>query len=57
MHGTKVLHKNCNLTGINSVTFTLKKLLFSQVDNEYYRLIDFEKVFIYIEVQYVLKVL
>ena len=30
MHETKVLHKNCNLTGINSVTFTLKKnIIFS----------------------------
>jgi len=28
MHnGTKVLHKNCNLIGINSVTFTLIKII------------------------------
>ena len=29
-----------------------KKILFSQVDNELNRLIDFEKVFVYIEVKY-----
>ena len=31
IHGTKVLHKNCNLIGINSVTFTLKKNIFSSL--------------------------
>ena len=29
-----------------------KKILFSQVDNELNRLIDFEKLFVYIEVKY-----
>ena len=43
-NGTIVLHKNCYLTGINSVTLTVLKLSFSQVDNKYNRLIDFEKV-------------
>ena len=44
MHnGTIVLHKSYYLTGINSVTFTVMKLSFSQVDNKYNRLIDFEK--------------
>ena len=58
MYGTKVLHKNTAIELELIMLHSLwKKLSFSQVDNEYYRLIDFEKVFIYIEVQYVLKVL
>ena len=58
MYGTKVLHKNTAIELELIMLHSLwKKLLFSQVDNEYYRLIDFEKVLIYIEVQYVLKVL
>ena len=48
-NGTIVLHKNCYLTGINSVKFTLIKV-FSPVDNKYNGWIDFEKVFIFIEV-------